>query len=414
MKREKERISSKKEKTEQLKMKERFQRSLQRDERGITLVALVITIVILIILAVVTINFAFGDNGLIKQAESARDYQANADATDSKLLNDATEYIDGIIGGNGSEEDNSGETTKSEVEEAKESGETFEDTTTIKDDLENDVTIPGGFHVAEDSGTKVEEGIVIEDDAGNQFVWIPVGEYNVSTSINAEGKLTNNLSRRTFTESGATEINGDDAIDSFYGEGNANSVAKDQIEGFKTSATTNGGYYIGRYEAGTEIERTSAGDSLTTPLVQANKNAYVWVTRDQAKTQAEAMYSGNSYVTSELISSYAWDTALNFICQTNEEGYLLAITTDSAYGNIRTNTKELTGVYEADKYSNIHDFLGNSYEWTTEYSSGSNGTCVDRGGYYFSNTSYSAAYRYADPTTNIDSVGSFRLQLYVK
>ena len=142
MKREKERISSKKEKTEQLKMKERFQRSLQRDERGITLVALVITIVILIILAVVTINFAFGDNGLIKQAESARDYQANADATDSKLLNDATEYIDGIIGGNGSEEDNSGETTKSEVEEAKESGETFEDTTTIKDDLENDVTIP--------------------------------------------------------------------------------------------------------------------------------------------------------------------------------------------------------------------------------------------------------------------------------
>ena len=90
-------------------MKERFQRNSQKDERGITLVALVITIVILIILAVVTINFAFGDNGLISQAERARDYQANADSTDSKLLNDATEYIDGIIGGNGSGGDNPGE-----------------------------------------------------------------------------------------------------------------------------------------------------------------------------------------------------------------------------------------------------------------------------------------------------------------
>ena len=109
MKREKEKINKKKEKTEQLKVKERFQRNSQKDERGITLVALVITIVILIILAVVTINFAFGDNGLISQAERARDYQANADSTDSKLLNDATEYIDGIIGGNGSGGDNPGE-----------------------------------------------------------------------------------------------------------------------------------------------------------------------------------------------------------------------------------------------------------------------------------------------------------------
>ena len=102
MKTENEKTGKKNEKAEQLKMKERFQRSSQKDERGITLVALVITIVILIILALVTINFAFGDNGLIKQAEMAKDYQANADVTDSKLLNDATEYIDGIIGGNGS------------------------------------------------------------------------------------------------------------------------------------------------------------------------------------------------------------------------------------------------------------------------------------------------------------------------
>ena len=42
-------------------------------QRGITLVALVITIVILIILAVVTINAIFGENGLINQANKAKE-----------------------------------------------------------------------------------------------------------------------------------------------------------------------------------------------------------------------------------------------------------------------------------------------------------------------------------------------------
>src|SRR5699024_3839760 len=43
-----------------------------KKEQGITLVALVITVIIIIILATVTINFAFGENGLIKRAEQER------------------------------------------------------------------------------------------------------------------------------------------------------------------------------------------------------------------------------------------------------------------------------------------------------------------------------------------------------
>lgn len=43
------------------------------NDSGITLVALVITIIVIIILATVTINMAFGDNGLITQAELARE-----------------------------------------------------------------------------------------------------------------------------------------------------------------------------------------------------------------------------------------------------------------------------------------------------------------------------------------------------
>ena len=393
-------------------------------ERGITLIALVITVVILIILATVSINVVLGEGGLIQRAQQAKELTEQAALEEQQGLNSLMSEFTNIMA-----EDQNPPEEKSEVEEAKESGTPFGDTTTITDDLDNPIKVPGGFNIAEDSGTKVEEGIVIEDSNNNQFVWIPVGEYNVSKTINSTGKLTNELSRREWADENVvaepTLVNGDDVIgSSFYGEGNENSVAKDQIDAFKTSSTTNKGFYIGRYEAGTEAERTSETAPLTTPLVQANKYPYVYVSRNDAKQQAEAMYSGNEFITSQLISSYAWDTALNFICQTNEEGYLLATTIDSAYGNIGTVSSTKTGEYEADNYSNIHDLLGNCYEWTTEYANsgiidgviggitGSHDTsCVYRGGY--NDINYYAAFRNFIFTSNSYTLGSFRLQLYI-
>ena len=291
-------------------------------------------------------------------------------------------------------------------------------TTEIQDGEGNTVVIPGGFHLDADSGTSVEEGIVIEDGNGNQFVWIPTGTYNVTEAVDndgtKDGKLTNNLSRRTFTSTGSTEItasNGDGVVQSyFYGEGDSRSVASTQIAAFKASASPkseanpdgSGGFYIGRYEQGT-------GN-----VCKYNQVPYVNVTRDTAKSQAEAMYSGkNNNVVSELISSYAWDTALNFICQTNSVGYTLATTTSSSYGNIGTGSRKNTGVDTNDDYSKIHDLLGNCWEWTTEYSSGSSNPCVGRGGlcdlsYYY------AAFRYSNVTSYSFDFISFRSQLYVK
>ncbi len=304
-------------------------REKELKEKGITLIALVITVVILIILATVTLNVVLGEGGLIQRAQQAKELTEQAALEEQQGLNGLMSEMANIM-----EEDQTPPEEKSEVEEAKESGTPFEDTTTITDDLDNPIKVPGGFNIAEDSGTKVEEGIVIEDSNDNQFVWIPVGEYNVSDTINSTGKLTNELSRRTFTESGSTPVNGDSEIeDFFYGEGNENSVAKDQIDAFKTSATTNKGFYIGRYEQG-------EGN-----VCKAGEQPDINITSDRAKKQAEAMYRGNSFVTSELVSSYAWDTALNYICQTNEEGYLLATTVDKAYGNIGTRNRTQTGAY---------------------------------------------------------------------
>ena len=285
-------------------------------------------------------------------------------------------------------------------------GPEYKNTTTIQDDLDNEVVIPGGFHLDKDSGTSVEEGIVIEDANGNQFVWIPTGTYKTSS-----GAKTNNLSRRTFTSSGATEVNGDSVISTYYyGEGDSHSVAYSQIAAFKASASPkseanpdgSGGFYIGRYEQGT-------GN-----VCKYNQVPYVNVTRDTAKSQAEAMYSGkNNNVVSELISSYAWDTALNFICQTNSVGYTLATTTSSSYGNIGTGSRKNTGVDTNDDYSKIHDLLGNCWEWTTEYSSYSSYPCVGRGGHYYDSASY-AALRGAGTTSYSGGNISFRSQLYVK
>ena len=58
-----------------------------KKEKGITLVALVITIVIIIILATITMNMAFGDNGLIKQAQKAKDMAANSVITEQEGMN---------------------------------------------------------------------------------------------------------------------------------------------------------------------------------------------------------------------------------------------------------------------------------------------------------------------------------------
>ena len=178
-----------------------------KKEQGITLIALVITIVILIILATVTLSVVLGEGGLIDKAQQAKELTEQATLKEQKELNVLMSEYTNIMA-----ESQTPTEEKSEVAEAIENQTKYSNTTPITDDINNIVYIPGGFHLAEDSGTKVEEGIVIEDDLGNQFVWIPTGTYNVSTSINSAGKLTNELSRRNFEESKSVLVNADDMI----------------------------------------------------------------------------------------------------------------------------------------------------------------------------------------------------------
>ena len=158
-------------------------------EKGITLIALVITIVILLILSTITINLAVGNGSIIDKAQGATEIAEQGDMNEQVVFNTSMETWANIVD-----------------DPAEEAG-IYKTTTKITDSLNNEITIPGGFRIADDSGTNVEDGIVIEDESGNQFVWIPVGEYKTS-----KGTLTNNLSRRTFTDSGASEIENESEI----------------------------------------------------------------------------------------------------------------------------------------------------------------------------------------------------------
>ena len=57
----------------------------------------ILNIIVIIILATVTINMAFGDNGLIKQAELAKDMTANSIAAEQEGMNSVlSEYLNVI------------------------------------------------------------------------------------------------------------------------------------------------------------------------------------------------------------------------------------------------------------------------------------------------------------------------------
>ncbi len=66
-----------------------------KKEKGITLIALIITVILLLILAGVAINFALGENGILKGAEYAVDKYQNKAEQEQNELAKVDDYIQG-------------------------------------------------------------------------------------------------------------------------------------------------------------------------------------------------------------------------------------------------------------------------------------------------------------------------------
>ena len=276
--------------------------------------------------------------------------------------------------------------------------------TELKDVKNNKIVIPAGFKVTNDT-TNVAEGIVIEDatsgaTAGSQFVWVPVGKITKADGTETEIKLN----RYTFASDGTPTEKNNEVINSYFSEteSKGNTVAK-SISDFKSSVAANGGYYIGRYEARTTTARTASGNALTQITEKGTDQVYNYVTQKQAAEQAQGMYTSNNF-TSDLMNSYAWDTAITFIQKCTDK-------TNYANQNSLNTSLSQTGTTN-DNPCNIFDMASNVLEWTTETSSLSGYPSVFRGGDCESSGFCTSGRNYNATSLSINDLG-FRPLLYL-
>ena len=444
-------------------------------QKGITLIALVITIIVLLILAGVSIAMLTGQNGILTQANNAKNETELASAkekvelavigaisqtidgtlTVGKLRTELANYggtvegdtfpvtatVDGksfTVDANGNVTV-SGSSTDPNPPAPTENGTlgtvTGSETknTTVKDSLGNQVVVPAGFKVV-NPNANVTDGIVVEDvshsaTAGSQFVWIPVGEVIKDSAGNKE---TITLSRYTFaddnvgtpTDKGSAEI--ENSLDSSYKHTevntstNGNTTAKENIEseesGFRKSARDNHGYYIGRYESRTITERKSETDKPTQITVKPDEYVYNYTTQLQAAELSRGMYSDSNFK-SDLINSYAWDTAIVFLQKFDNRANKASLKPYSQQNSLNDSleskgTNNLSDVSKQDVICNVWDMASNCYEWTTETSSNSSGPCTYRGGLYIGSydcTSFRCDYLTSDGSDYV----SFRSLLYM-
>ena len=192
-----------------------------------------------------------------------------------------------------------------------------------------------------------------------------------------------------------------------------------------------GGYYIGRYEAGdgtTTSQRIYSSPDTNTLVSKKGAYSYIYISCNGAKRLSSAMYSGNSAVTSQLITCAGWDRALNWIIETGEKTEYEVIINSCSWGNFinstgnaainagESNLKFITGRSEYWKTNNIYDLAGNMWEWTQETYLG---IVFDRGGAYDSYGEINpAGIHYVGNRNNTspdweDDNDSFRVQLYI-
>lgn len=419
-----------------------------KDNRGITLIALVITIIVLLILAGVAINLGI-NGGLFGQAGDAANKWKKAEKNEKDKLG---EYIQDIRywAYNESPLVTTITTTNHGTIEA-------------QDAKGNKVVVPGGFKIASsaystDEEVTVQTGIVIEDDNGNQFVWVPVSningdnnkdgdadgteDYLITLDDNSTVEIT--LGRYTFESSSSSSPGASTIVQ--VGENYSNAVAREtyyqelstsegntaakNLQAFVESVRDNKGYYFARYEASygsgsafgegnddTYYKPLSKPSTAKSTSSMNYNEGTLWncITQPNAALVCRQMYFGDSYVESDLVNTYAWDTAVVYIQAMGNENY--------ANANRGSNTTLLNTGSTGDSKCKIFDMAGNLIEWSTEHSTYSSGRasnktyypCVVNGGYYYSaGTGYTPSYRYFEKITRNDFYDGFRPLLYIK
>ena len=389
-----------------------------KETKGITLIALVLTIVVLLILAGVVIATLNGNDNIIKNANTAVEKYNEKTNEGQRILNNLEEKLKEYT-----EESNSSTTVEDYNPANLKVDENGLATANIrvKPDTNNEnnlqIVIPIGFAPAilqtgttqslpgQDGSVKnkmpasqwnnitaedINKGIVVVDVDGNEFVWIPITDaskfarvawttkygYDVSGNWNSSGTLTtpHPLSEEISPTIGWWE----DKTSTEY----TNMV---------TSVIQYKGFYIARYEASANTNKTKA---------QSKRDVDTWI----SITQTDAITKSanyNSTLHSHLMYGIEWDSILNWLKENatisssisgkTKTMELADLQTNScSWGNYKNSNGDAannngllqtTGKSEYWKANNIYDLAGNLYEWTQERWSISSER-AGRGGYY--------------------------------
>ena len=451
-----------------------------KTNKGITLIALVITIIVLLILAGVTIAMITGENGILTKTTEAKNKTAEAAAkekvqtevmasygTDGKIdldqLNKNLQNISGIkYNGSAISDSNkitnlpatvtvdgynvtieaNGTTTASGTDTpvTPPTGGTITITDAKKDEMKNKtensdltvtdgtVTIPAGFKVAEDSGTTIDEGIVIEDSKQNQFVWVPVSKKNFESEFVRREGYSEGSQQNYLSNCGEADATGNNTNAKVIETATTKQEAKDMY----ASVKKNGGFYIGRYEAGQ--------DTKGKVVVQKNAkvcNSMHWSSTCEMQENETATTGGavelsrnfakeNNYKTvqSTLIYGVQWDAVMNWMknvensnATSTDKKYIIDSTGMGWYEGVSGNSTHKTGIDlngGKNQVKKVYDLAGNVYEWTME-------SCntyfrVGRGGSYdCTGSDLSVSYRstMSNPSSSSNYLG-FRFTLFLK
>ena len=415
-----------------------------KSTKGITLIALVITIIVLLILAGVSIAMLTGENGILTQAQRSKEQTSiaeekelialayNAIKAEEKGGAVTTDKLDKELEKDGADATQEGTNIKVTFRESRreyiidENGNITEGTgTTPPAGDDNTATvgeivqpgegnkeytnggstaiIPEGFMIVPGLDN-IEEGLVISDNPtdteeegktlvaeGNQFVWVPVP---VFTEFKREHFGTDDQKWWT-----GTFVTDQMSTNNMYEQTANGTDSTTEVEKMYKSVNDNKGFYIGRYEAGTETERNENSTIEDEVLSKKNKFVYNYIGWNNdgtmtgetselggavEKARSFSTESGHTNVTSTLVYGVQWDAVMRWI---SEDGDLARYLTNSDgkgnyYDNDSTNNPAKTGAVENYQLKNIYDMAGNVWEWTMEADSTDNR--VLRGGTYSS------------------------------
>ncbi len=418
---------------------------------------MVVTIVVLLILAGVTISLLLDENGIIKKSKEGRREYETSKTNEQEQMSAANDWIDEIVTGKGKKL-------------------TGEDYTT---DYTKPYLPSSEFSVLE--GTTLANGLVVKDKQGNEYVWVEVPTniydneaYNTETNAGDKkparkedtDKIEYCLKKYTsaYRKDGFSDEYIKDSTAGWFAGKTAYDNAKKTM---LASVYENGGFYVGRYEAGISEFRTSNENEPTeVPSSKQNMFPYTNIKRTQAKKLAEKVNSGG--YTSSLMFGIQWDLMLAFM--QNKGGIdESTLTTDSTnIGNYYNNKWSITndkaqystdGTWNNGSYTkgeagavllttgasdsfakmNIYDVAGNVTEWTLEcklQEMSSKGVklaslintqispirvaeatascpCVVRGGYYYDDGAvYPASKRVNYEVDGYDDAFGFRVTIY--